>query len=154
MPKETFYNLNEEKKLKIIAVLKKVFREKSIFEANVKEIVETLGIARGSFYQYFENLEDAYFMILDLETKDIHNLFLEILKENEFDFYKSLKLYGLEIADLLFESGDYLIYKNKYLYWTAELENKWKVYKKKESSNSEFNPYLNRWSLQKLSFTI
>lgn len=40
-------------------------------------------------------------MILDLETKDIHNLFLEILKENEFDFYKSLKLYGLEIADLL-----------------------------------------------------
>lgn len=93
-------------------------------------------------------------MILDLETKDIHNLFLEILKENEFDFYKSLKLYGLEIADLLFESGDYLIYKNKYLYWTAELENKWKVYKKKNLVILNLTTYLNRWSLQKLSFTI
>lgn len=57
MPKETFYNLNEEKKLKIIAVLKKVFREKSIFEANVKEIVETLGIAREVFISILKILK-------------------------------------------------------------------------------------------------
>ena len=74
MASETFYNLSEDKKERIINSLKKTFANKSIFEASVKEVVEDLNIARGSFYQYFEDLEDAYFMILDMETVDIHHL--------------------------------------------------------------------------------
>ncbi len=49
MPKSTFYNLSDEKRERIIEVLMDTFKDKTIFDANVKEIVEKLNIARGSF---------------------------------------------------------------------------------------------------------
>lgn len=139
MASETFYNLSEDKKERIINSLKKTFANKSIFEASVKEVVEDLNIARGSFYQYFEDLEDAYFMILDMETVDIHRLFQNILKENDFDMFKSLDIYGRELGTILFEEENYSIYRNRFLHWTCELERKWQKYKgnKTESLESE-----------------
>lgn len=38
MPKETFYNLNEEKKLKIIAVLKKVLEKNLYLKQMLKKL--------------------------------------------------------------------------------------------------------------------
>lgn len=58
MPKETFFNLQEEKKNKIIKAAKDEFERVSIEHASIKNIVEQAGIARGSFYQYFESKED------------------------------------------------------------------------------------------------
>lgn len=129
MPKHTFYNLTEEKREKVIDTLKKLFKNKTIFEVSVKEIVNELDIARGSFYQYFEDLNDAYFMILDMETVDIHKLFLDILKGNSFDLIKSLNLYKNELVKVLFSEDVYMIYKNKFLFWTSELEIEWNKYK-------------------------
>lgn len=134
MPKDTFYNLNKEKQERIIACLKEVFKNKTIFEANVKEIVEKLDIARGSFYQYFEDLEDAYFMLLDLETVDIHKLFAKILQKNSYEVFSSLEEYGEQLRGILFLPENYSIYKNKYLYWTPDLEKEWKDYKRKQKS--------------------
>ncbi|NYV28014.1 TetR/AcrR family transcriptional regulator [Streptobacillus felis] len=125
MPKNTFNNLPKEKKEKIIRVLKEIFTAKNIQEVNVKEIVEKLNIARGSFYQYFDNLYDAYFLILELETEDIHNVFMSIMRKNMFDIKKSLEEYGIRIADILFKKESYSIYKYRYLYWDIELEKSW-----------------------------
>ena len=135
MPSETFNNLSEDKKERIINSLKNTFAKKSIFDASVKEVVEDLNIARGSFYQYFEDLEDAYFMILDRETVDIHHLFQKILKENDFDIFKSLEIYGEELQEILFEEENYSIYKNRFLHWTCQLESKWQKYKRENSTN-------------------
>ena len=76
IPKEVFYNLTKEKQEKIIFV--EAFEAKPFQKVNVKEIVEKAGIARSSFYQYFKNLEDAYFTILNKETVDIHKLFMKM----------------------------------------------------------------------------
>lgn len=135
MPSETFNNLSEDKKERIITSLKNTFAKKSIFDASVKEVVEDLNIARGSFYQYFEDLEDAYFMILDRETVDIHHLFQKILRENDFDIFKSLEIYGKELQKILFEEENYSIYKNRFLHWTCQLESKWQKYKRENSTN-------------------
>lgn len=141
MPKETFLNLPYEKREKIIGVLKKSFQTKPFSEVNVKEIVETLSIARGSFYQYFENLEDSYFMILEKETLDIHSLFIEKLKENQFDLYLALSSYGKAISEAVFEPSSYQIYKNRYLYWDYKLEKGWTAYQNKKKEVSEERTY-------------
>ena len=78
MPKEVFFNLSDEKRDNITSILKDEFRSKPFYKVNVKDIVEKAGIARGSFYQYFENLEDAYFTILNKETVDVHELFMKM----------------------------------------------------------------------------
>lgn len=143
MPSETFYNLSEDKKDRIVESLKKTFAKKSIFEASVKEVVEDLNIARGSFYQYFEDLEDAYFMILDMETVDIHHLFKKILKENDYDLFKSLDIYARDLSVILFEDENYSIYRNRFLYWTCNLENKWQRYKSENLNSMDTETFEN-----------
>lgn len=58
MPKETFLKLPQEKKEKIIKAAKNEFKRAPLEQASIKNIVEDAGIARGSFYQYFESKED------------------------------------------------------------------------------------------------
>ena len=125
MPKEVFFNLTDEKREKIIFVLKEEFKAKPFQKVNVKEIVEKAGIARGSFYQYFENLEDAYFTILEKETVDIHGLFMKIFLLKDKNLTEALFEYGKEIADLIFDENAYMIYKNRYLYWNEDLNRSW-----------------------------
>ena len=110
IPKEVFYNLTKEKQEKIIFVFKEAFEAKPFQKVNVKEIVEKAGIARSSFYQYFKNLEDAYFTILNKETVDIHKLFMKMF------LFEALIAHGHKIADILFDENTYMIYKNRYLY--------------------------------------
>ena len=81
MPKEVFLKLPAEKQQKILFVLETEFKTKPFQKVNVKEIVEKSGIVRGSFQKYFENLEGAYFTILEKETIDIHELFMKIFAE-------------------------------------------------------------------------
>lgn len=130
MPKQTFYNLSEDKRNLIDEVLKDEFSKKPYKDCNVKNIVERLSIARGSFYQYFEDLKDCYFYILDKETKDVHMLFMSVLKKNNNDVSRALDVFGDEVCDLIFEDGEYNLYKFRYLYWNSELEDGWKATKK------------------------
>lgn len=130
MPKQTFYNLSEDKKNLIDKVLKDEFSSKPFKDCNVKNIVDRLSIARGSFYQYFDDLKDSYFYILDKETKDVHFLFMSVLRQNNNDVLKALDVFGDEVCDLIFEDGEYNLYKFRYLYWNSELEDGWKAKKK------------------------
>lgn len=141
MPKATFYNLDEEKKQNITNVLISEFSQKPYSEVNVKTIVERLGIARGSFYQYFNNLEDSYFYILDNKTYDIHILFMTILKNNKGDVSKSLEEFGNDIAEIIFQKEVYKLYKNRYLYWDESLNANWE-HTHKDFKNA-FNEALN-----------
>ena len=125
MPKEVFFNLTDEKRERIIFVLREEFKAKPFQKVNVKEIVEKAGIARGSFYQYFENLEDAYFTILEKETVDIHGLFMKIFLRKNKNLTEALVEYGTEIAEILFDESTYMIYKNRYLYWNEDLNRGW-----------------------------
>lgn len=130
MPKQTFYNLSEDKKNLIDKVLKDEFSSKPFKDCNVKNIVDRLSIARGSFYQYFDDLKDSYFYILDKETKDVHFLFMSVLRQNNNDVSVALDAFGDEVCDVIFEDGEYNLYKFRYLYWNSELEDGWKAKKK------------------------
>lgn len=138
MPSYTFYNLKDDKKNRIISSLRKTFATKTIFEASVKEIVTDLNISRGSFYQYFDGIEDAYFMILDMETVDIHRLFQTILRGNDYKIFESLDTYAKELSKILFEKENYAIYKNRFLHWNWKLEKNWQKYKKENSNSTDF----------------
>ena len=71
MPKETFFNLPEEKRQRIIELALAEFAQNDYDTASISRIVAQAGIAKGSFYQYFENKEDlhAYLLQLGAEAK-------------------------------------------------------------------------------------
>ena len=82
MPKETFLNLSEGKKEIIINAAKREFARVPFQETSIKNIVEDAGIARGSFYQYFESKEDLLEYI-------ISNHALMVNKGTEETFHKT-----------------------------------------------------------------
>jgi AcrR family transcriptional regulator len=60
MPKDTFNHLKPEKKQRIIDATIKELSEQPFEHVNLSNIIRDAGIARGSFYQYFENKDDLY----------------------------------------------------------------------------------------------
>jgi AcrR family transcriptional regulator len=64
MPTETFFNLPDEKRELICDVAVDEFSEFSFDQASINRIVANAGIAKGSFYQYFQNKKDLFFYIL------------------------------------------------------------------------------------------
>ena len=83
MTKDTFLNLSEDKKNKIINAAKKEFARVPIEEASIKNIVEEAEIARGSFYQYFESKEDLLKYILNSKAKNLEAFLKQSLQETK-----------------------------------------------------------------------
>ncbi|MDF7626803.1 TetR/AcrR family transcriptional regulator [Lactobacillaceae bacterium L1_55_11] len=72
MPKQTFLNLSAHKQDNISNILFEEFSNYSLLEANVGRIVKAAGIARGSFYTYFADMDDAYLWSLKEVFGQIH----------------------------------------------------------------------------------
>ena len=67
MPFQTFFNLPQDKQESIVSAAIDEFYDYGYQKASIARIVEATGIARGSFYQYFENKQDIYrYLILDV----------------------------------------------------------------------------------------
>jgi TetR/AcrR family transcriptional regulator len=64
MPKQTFFNLPDEKREQILQVAIDEFAENDYESASISRIVARAGIAKGSFYQYFADKEDLYAYLL------------------------------------------------------------------------------------------
>jgi len=66
MPKDTFNNLPEEKKARILNLAIKEFAENPYDVASISKIVREAKIAKGSFYQYFEDKNTLYQYLIEL----------------------------------------------------------------------------------------
>ena len=131
MPKETFMNLKPDKKQKIIDATIKELSIHPYEHVNLANIIRDAGIARGSFYQYFEDKDDLYLFFgmhiaekKSLIFKDIFDMstpltFLERFKKlflRGFDFanaYPDLVQAGYNmVQSSLFKSSE--MYQNSY----------------------------------------
>lgn len=102
MAKQTFLNLPEYKRDKIIRALKNEFSRVSLKDALVSNIILEAGIPRGSFYQYFDDIEDAYFYLIEEYSKNIKKFLVEDLINNNGDIviaYRHLYIYILDIIE-------------------------------------------------------
>ena len=95
MPKDTFFNLPEEKRRFILDCAVDEFAEYGFERASTNRIVAAAGIAKGSFYQYFVDKFDVYEYIL---TSLMADRKLQITKDESpkiddmpfFDFFRSM----------------------------------------------------------------
>ena len=103
MPKQTFFNLPQEKRQKIEQAALDEFSEYGFDNSNMNRIVAQSQIAKGSFYQYFDDKKDLYFHLIDsLVTRKISLFkpFLDSFKQNPFaKNLEEMFRIGLEFAD-------------------------------------------------------
>lgn len=75
MPSKQFLRLPSVKQNKVVDALFHEFTTHSLANACVARIVTETGIARGTFYNYFTDLQDAYTYLFGLEMTKIHRPF-------------------------------------------------------------------------------
>lgn len=125
LPTQTFFNLPQEKRNRIINAAIEEFATNSFDQSSIAHIIENAGIPRGSFYQYFENLKDLYKFILNQAGEQKLTYFRENVPQFEgqgFDFFQTLRdlcMAGLQFAEenpaLLAIGNNFLKESNKSL---------------------------------------
>ncbi|MCI8411536.1 MAG: TetR/AcrR family transcriptional regulator [Clostridia bacterium] len=112
MPKETFFNLNLEKRERIEEAIKHEFSRVPFSKVSISNIIEEARIPRGSFYQYFEDKEDAVKYIVQkyiyLENEIIRRFLIET---NGNIFETTIKIYEY-ISERILIDSDIKLYKN------------------------------------------
>ncbi|MGF7057626.1 TetR/AcrR family transcriptional regulator [Brassicibacter mesophilus] len=92
MPKSTFLNLPEDKKERITEVAIDEFAQHTFLNASINRIVENAGIAKGSFYQYFEDKKDLYKYILEKSGEKKLESIADVMKNmKELDFFSLVR---------------------------------------------------------------
>lgn len=69
MPKETFFNLDEEKQEKVMRAAISQFMKNGFEKGNIGEIAKSAGVAKGSIYQYFENKKELFLYSVQWATE-------------------------------------------------------------------------------------
>lgn len=135
MPKQTFLNLPEDKKQTLNRVLMREFSRVPLYEASISNIVKEAGIPRGSFYQYFEDKEDAFFYLLNNFVLSISNQFAFLLHSHDGDIFQSM----IDLYRMIIEEENVSFLKNAFLNMTHKIEYTFeKIFMQNENSQDDF----------------
>ena len=112
MPKQTFFNLKEDKKEKIEKALIKEFSRNSFEKASISNIILEANIPRGSFYQYFEDKEDAIYYIIDKYLEKEKNKIYQYLLRNKGDIFETAVNIYEDMAKITERDENERLFKN------------------------------------------
>lgn len=103
MPKETFFNLDEEKQQRIIEASLDEFSSYTFTEAKLSRIIKASKIPRGSFYQYFEDKKDLYIYLFGIMAQKKIEFMSDLLPNPEdtpfLDLFEELYNRGIKFAN-------------------------------------------------------
>lgn len=105
MPKDTFFNLPEKKRNRIISTAMTVFSKTHYKKVTIDSIVDDAEISKGSFYQYFEDKDDLYKYIFNQIGNQKKQVLEQIEKTKEELSFKEYVIRLLEEAER-FEKSD------------------------------------------------
>lgn len=91
MPLQTFFNLEINRKKEIIDAACEEFALNNYKTASVSNIVKKLGIAKGSFYRYFESKLDLYSYLIEVANKMRMEQLNILVVQNPYNFFEILK---------------------------------------------------------------
>ncbi len=101
MIKQTYYNLPNDKKERILKAIISEIDKYDFEDISINRIVHTAQISRGSFYQYFDNKTDLFHLILEDFRLDMYNACKSALNEAEGDLIAACKMvfdYVVEVS--------------------------------------------------------
>ena len=112
MPKSTFFNIPLEKQKRIIDIAIEEFTTKSFEHASVNSIIKKAGIPRGSFYTYFEDLDELFNYIIIHVKEERFKYAKDFIRESNGDFFMFInKLFAYDF-DSYSSQQRYSLFRN------------------------------------------
>lgn len=132
MPRQTYYNLDSERREEIDRACMEEFESKSLSDVSVGRICKSLNLSRAAFYKYFKSVEECYYYFLDGANFDSHKFVFESINEEENVLY-ALEKVPYTVSKALFESSSIGILKSFFKHRNTVLEEGWIKYKNENS---------------------
>jgi len=150
LPKITFFNLPVGKKQTLIYAIRKEFSRVSLYDASISNIVKSARIPRGSFYQYFEDKEDAFFFLLNEMIFNIKNNFVLLLKKYDGDLFVTM----IEFYQLIIEEEENVHFlKNAFLNMTYKIEDTFSTIFRDRETNDKFREIVSLMNISCLNIS-
>ena len=112
MPKETFFNLPEEKRERILMAVVKEISRVPIDKISINKIIHDAEISRGSFYQYFIDKDDVIKYVTYDYIKNIRERVVESFRASEGDVFKAVEIILRGTMEYIIKSGNINFSKN------------------------------------------
>ena len=87
MPTERCFNLPEEKKQRVLDAAAAEFSRVPFDQVSINQIIQSAGIPRGSFYQYFEDKLDLLGYLLRDFCGEAEKAVLTVIRETDGDIF-------------------------------------------------------------------
>jgi TetR/AcrR family transcriptional regulator len=100
MPQNTFLNLPEERKREILNACFEEFAFNDYESASLSNIISRLGLAKGSFYRYFNNKLDLYKYLRQLVGGMVETKFHDHLNGSGSDFFRDWAEFFLSLGEI------------------------------------------------------
>jgi TetR/AcrR family transcriptional regulator len=91
-PREIFKNLEDEKRQRILDIAVDEFARHGFRQASVNQMVQRLGIAKGSIFQYFGSKEGLFRLIFDYAVDLVRHSLRKVKQETaDTDFFERIR---------------------------------------------------------------
>lgn len=87
---ESFENLSDEKRNRIIEASMKEFSEKGYMRASTNEIVKNAGISKGLLFHYFKSKKNLFLYLFDRIVDEFVAAFYEFIDDSSSDIFDRL----------------------------------------------------------------
>ncbi len=103
VPRETFKNLENDKQQRILDTAVEEFASHGFRQASVNRMVQKLGIAKGSIFQYFGNKEGLFKVVFDHAVELVRRSLRQVKQSTaEIDFFERIRrslIAGIQFID-------------------------------------------------------
>jgi AcrR family transcriptional regulator len=112
MALEAFNQLKDKKKTHLLNAITNCLRKTNYDDLTVNEIVDEAGISRGSFYNYFNNKNDAVLSLVESKLKEHFESFIEAVKDSDYRLFDGTRKVYYDIENILSDEINLALMKN------------------------------------------
>ncbi len=94
----------EERKEQILSSAKKLFSHHGFYDTQISDIIQEAGIARGTFYQYFNSKEDIFRQLLEIFFHDFKKVLFSTVNGEASLSYRNFFIARIKRAFEYFDS--------------------------------------------------
>ncbi|TGB02414.1 TetR/AcrR family transcriptional regulator [Halobacillus salinus] len=123
MPKQTFFNLPEDKQKKLMEAARVEFSRAPLHEASISNIIKKCGVSRGSFYQYFEDKDDAFYYLLKQYTNERQERLMLLLDEHNGNLFEAMTIMFQQTLDRFEKEENRSYFKHVFLNMNHKIQN-------------------------------
>lgn len=152
MPKQTFFNLPKPKQQILLQAAINEFSRVPLHQASIANIIHEANVARGSFYQYFEDKEDVFYYVLDTHAKQAQEQLIYFLRKHHYNLFKAIPRMFTWLLEKFHEESSRCFFKQAFLHMNIKVEQTFSLRIRKEEIQKEYKKLIDAIDKTTLDF--